>query len=392
MNPITHFDEEFKRYATPRQAEYIDAINKHKSIRSAARALNIHFRNIITGLAAVKTKAAAQGYSPEHDMKKTVPDGFKVRGVSTYYNSEGKVTGQWVKSREDADRREELLKEAIKILSEDVKGLSPLVATPDQVISDLLCVYPLGDPHVGMYAWAKEAGDDFDLAIARKLTLGAFDRLVSAAPSAETAIILPLGDVFHVDSQTNMTPGHGHQLDADGRFTKVLQVGIEMYRHSIIRCLEKHKNVVVRFVQGNHDPHSVWSLAFTIAAFFENEPRVTVDLSPAKHWFYRFGSVLIGATHGDTVKPNELLGVMVADRPEDWGQTKHRYWYTGHIHHQTVYELAGGLIAESFRTLAARDAYASGKGYRAGRDMRLIVHDKNHGEIERHRCDIGMII
>jgi len=30
-------------------------------------------------------------------------------------------------------------------------------------------------------------------------------------------------------------------------------------------------------------------------------------------------------------------------------------------------------------------------GYRAGRDMRLIVLHKEYGEVERHRCDISML-
>ena len=37
----------------------------------------------------VKGKAAMQGHSPDHDMVHTVPDGFSVKGVSTYYNDEG---------------------------------------------------------------------------------------------------------------------------------------------------------------------------------------------------------------------------------------------------------------------------------------------------------------
>ena len=107
-------------------------------------------------------------------------------------------------------------------------------------------------------------------------------------------------------------------------------------------------------------------------------------------WYYRFGKVLIAATHGDTVKHKDLLGVMASDRSEDWGQTKYRYWYTGHVHNQTVTELAG-VTCESFRTLAAKDAWAAGAGYRAGRDMRAIIHHKDWGEVERHRCDVGML-
>jgi hypothetical protein len=297
---------------------------------------------------------------------------------------------QWVKSSADAEAREAFVREAIRALCEDVRGMAPMVKAPKATTENLLTVYPFGDPHFGLYAWQQEAGDHFDLSIARAQTLAAVDRLVATSPASDTALILPLGDIFHANDQSNQTPAHKHQLDTDGRFVKVLHVGIQTFRHAILRALEKHRNVVVRFVSGNHDPQAVWSLAFTIAAYFEDEPRVTVDLSPAKHWFYRFGKVLIGATHGDTTKHPQLLGVMAADRAEDWGQTRHRYWLTGHVHSQNVTEMPG-VVCESFRTLAAKDAYAAGAGYRAGRDMRAIVYDCEHGEVERHRVDVGML-
>lgn len=384
-------DQRLYEFCTVRQLEVLEAIHKHKSIRAGSRALGVSYNAVHETLTAVKRKAALHGYSPEHDLTHPVPPGQRLRGASMLYkDGQAKPALVWVKTSTDDEARERIVREFVRVLAEDVRGLAPSVEPPEHCMDDLLAVYPLGDPHFGMYAWAKEAGDDFDLNIARKLTLGAVDRLVQAAPPASTAILLPLGDVFHMDDQSNQTPQHRHQLDADGRFPKVLEVGIQTFRHAALRLLEKHASVVIRFVGGNHDPHAIWSLAFTIAAYFENEPRVTVDLSPAAHWFYRFGKVLLGATHGDKTKHAQLLGVMAADRAEDWGQTKHRYFYTGHIHSQTVTELPG-LQCESFRTLAAKDAHAAGYGYRAGRDMRCIVHHRDHGEIERHRCDVGMV-
>ena len=383
-------DPAIKQWATETEAKYIDATIEHGSMRSAAAALGVNESSIRHALNWAKKRAALQGHSPAHDMTRTVPDGFKVKGVSSLYNGEGKLAAQWVKSDADHARREELMREMIASLSEEVRGRAPLTDPPASSCGDLLAVYPMGDPHFGMLSWAKETGEAFDLELARSLTLGAIDRLLASAPPAHTAIVLPLGDVFHADDQSNQTPAHKHQLDVDGRYVKVLGVGIEAYRHVILRALEKHQRVIVRFVSGNHDPHSVWALAFTISAYFSNEPRVEVDLSPSKFWFYRFGSVLIGSTHGDTVKHEALLGVMACDRAEDWGQTKHRYFYTGHVHNTTVKEFPG-LVCESFRTLAAKDAYAAGHGYRAGRDMVAIIHHRDHGEVERHRCDVGML-
>lgn len=387
---MTIIDPKLTEFATVRQIEYIEAIEKHGSMRTAAKALGVVKSAVTQSMASLKKAAALQGYSPDHDMTRTVPDGFKVKGVSTYYDKDGKPAGQWVKSSLDAERQGEIMRAAVAAMSEEVRGMAPLIHEPPRVDSDLLAVFPIGDPHVGLYVWAKECGDAFDLDIARALTFGAVDRLMASAPAAETAIILLLGDVFHMNDQTNSTPGHKHQLDVDSRFVKVLQVGIETYRHTIIRALQKYPRVVFKAIPGNHDPQAVWALAMTIAAYFSNEPRVTVDLNPSKFWFYRFGKVLIGSTHGDTVKHESLPGIMACDRPEDWGATRHRHWYTGHVHSQHVREFPG-VICESFRTLAAKDSYAAGHGYRAGRDMVCIVHHREHGEVERHRCDVGML-
>jgi hypothetical protein len=160
--------------------------------------------------------------------------------------------------------------------------------------------------------------------------------------------------------------------------------------HCVRRLLEKHKRVILRINRGNHDGHSAYALALMISCYFHDEPRVEVDLSPAVAWYFQFGKVLIGSTHGDTLKGPDMLPIMAADEPEKWGETKHRYWYVGHVHHQDVKEYRGGVV-EYFRTLAARDAWHAGQGYRAGRDMRLIVLHREHGEIERHRADIGML-
>jgi hypothetical protein len=383
-------DAALRSWATVRELEYIDAIEAHGSARKAAKALGVHSSAIDRCMVRLKKRAALQGHSPEHDMVHTVPDGFKVRGVSTYYDEEGKPRGQWVKSSADDARREELLREAIAVLSQEVKGLAPIVKPPEHTLADLMCVIPVGDPHFGLYVWAQECGADFDTDIARKLSIAAADRLIASVPHCSIGILLLLGDITHANDQTNATPGHKHQLDVDSRFVRVLAITIETWRHIILRMKQKFGKVIGKLLPGNHDPQAVWALAYTLHAYFSNDPDVQIDLGPSKYWYYLFGSVLIGSTHGDTVKPERLPSIMAADMPQEWGQAKHRYWYTGHIHSKNAMEFPG-VQWESFRTLAPADSYAHTYGYRSGRDMVAIVHHKDHGEIERHRCDVGML-
>lgn len=383
-------DDRLLEWATVTERKYLEASAEHGSNTRAAKALGCHRSVVDRALLRLKKRAALKGYSPEHSMSKSVPDGFYVKGVSTLYDADGNTRVQWVKSNVDQQRRYELMVEAIEGLVSDVRDLAPLSAPPSATDSQLLAVYPMGDPHFGLYAYAQESGDDFDLEIAEKVTRGAVDRLVGSAPSATTGLLLNLGDAFHADDGSNRTPASGHALDVDTRFAKVAQVGLRTMVHCIRRLLEKHEKVVVWNMVGNHDPHAALWLSLCLDAFFNSDPRVEVDLSPSMYKFMRFGKVLIGAHHGHGAKPNDLPLLMASDRAEDWGNTNFRHWLCGHIHHWTAKEHPG-VTVETFRTLAAKDAWHAGKGYRSGRDMNCIVYHQTYGEIQRIRCDISML-
>lgn len=381
-------DPNIKQWATDKQAEKIDAVNRHGSYHAAARAMGLDVETVRQGVIGAQKRAAMAGYSPDHEMTKSVPEPFIVKGISTLYDKDGQVSQQWVKTTVDESQLKAMLEEMVRAFAESVKPTKP-AKPPKHNADDLLCVYPMGDPHFGMYAWCEDAGDDFDIEIAESLTCGAIDRLIASAPSASVALLLNLGDMFHADNQKNVT-NSGHQLDVDGRWSKVLRAGLKAMIYCIDSLLLKHEKVIYRINKGNHDGHSSYALALMLSCFYNKEPRVEIDLSPSPVWYFRFGKNLIGSTHGDTIKGKDMMGIMAADKPDEWGKTRHRYWYVGHVHHHDAKEYAGGVV-EYFRTLAAKDAWHAGQGYRAGRDMRLIVIHKEHGEVERHRCDVGML-
>jgi hypothetical protein len=318
------------------------------------------------------------------------PDGFHVRGVSTLYDSDGNVRGQWVKTQKDREEQTAALLEAIKSAMADALPVGP-IAAPAIEAANLLTVYPMGDPHIGMYAWAAETGADFDLEIAERNLTEAMVRLVMSSPPSSQALIVNVGDFFHADNTLNRTMRSGHALDVDTRWAKVLRIGIRAMRTCIEQALCKHTTVRVINEIGNHDDHTSQVLTLALQMAYEQNPRVSFDDSPAKFHYHVFGQNLIGVTHGDTVKPADLGGIMAADQRVAWGQTRHRYWYTGHVHNQRVFELHGGVLVESFRTLAAKDSWTASMGYRSGRDMCAIVLHREWGEVERHRVDISRV-
>jgi hypothetical protein len=106
--------------------------------------------------------------------------------------------------------------------------------------------------------------------------------------------------------------------------------------------------------------------------------------------YFRFHNTLIGVTHGDKVKAEALPLLMAAERKQDWGETSHRVWITGHVHHTSVKEFVGCTV-ETVNTLAARDAWHAEKGYLSDRNMKAIIHHRQNGEVARNTVSVEML-
>jgi len=368
------------------QVQTLDALKQSKNVEAAAKLAGISEPAFYARLMRLRGQAAVQGHAPDYGMTKTVPEPFTVKGTSTLYNADGDIAAQWVKTQVDQQSKLALIRDSIIESMSDFKGVYKPRKVPAAQTSDQMACYMLGDPHIGCYAHAAEAGENFDVKIAREDLLNATSRLVEVAPKTDVALIANLGDFFHADNRANTTT-RGTPVDVDTRWPHVLQAGCMLMVDLITLALSKHPTVKVVNCIGNHDDHSSVMLSAFLAAYFHAEPRVEVLPTTNKFHYVRHGKVAIGLTHGDTVKLQALAEIMATDQAALWADTEHRYWYTGHIHHTTKQELRG-CVVESFRTLAGRDAWHTNSGYRSGRDMLCIVQDREFGEVERYRCDI----
>ena len=372
--------------------ESVQAVIDIGSVTHAAAHLNRTRTSLQKTLARIRARAAKGGYAPGSDnMRHPTPEGFAVKRRSARFDKEGAPAGGWVISEPDKERQAEMLREWVEHLSVGARGLSPMVPAPAHTLKSMLVSYKFGDPHFGMASSPEDGGDEFDIDEADRITRAGIDRLVTVSPPAETCIVEVIGDAMHANDGSALTPGHKNPLDIDKRgFRYALLKSAEAWRYVILRALEKHERVVVWFLKGNHDPEASAASALALSFYFDNEPRVQIDLSEADFRYLRFGKCLFGAHHGDKVKMGDLPLLMAVDRPQDWGQTLFRYITTGHIHHDVVKEIQTVRI-EALRTLAPKDPYHTTKGYRSLRDTRSVVYHENYGEVERYTVGAAML-
>ena len=374
---------------TERQVEIIHAVINEGSNQKASFKLGIARQTVDKVVSNVKYKAAIKGWSPEHDMTRPVPDAFVVRGVSTYYNAEGKASGQWVKSRLDDEKFQELLRSAVDGFKDDLPRVS-LTNPPPLGNDNLLNCYVITDYHLGMLSWAEETGEDWDIQIAEDLIYKWFAQAIHQSPDANTAIFAQLSDFLHFDGMDAVTPASKHLLDVDTRFAKLVRVAIRIIRQIINMLLAKHQNVHILMLDANHDPVSQIWLREWLAVTYENEPRITVDTSPNPYNAYEFGATALFFHHGHKKRISDVSSVFASQFREMFGRTKYAYAHTGHLHHLDIKE-NNLMIVEQHRTLAAPDAYSARGGYLSGRDAKVITYDKRYGEVARLTINSEML-
>lgn len=381
--------EGLKPFASPRQLEILAALEAGGNNLQAAKILGVNESSIRRGVKLLMLKAALQGYSPEHDMTRTVPDPFVVRGVSTYYNKDGKPSAQWVKSRIDDGKIKVMLDAMLEGMKDEIPRVS-LMAPPPPGNSNLLNCYVITDYHLGMLSWREETGADWDIHIAETLILKWFAQAVQTAPDADTAIFAQLSDFLHFDGMDAVTPTSKHLLDVDTRFAKLVRVAIRVIRQVIDMLLTKHQRVHILMADANHDPVSQIWLREWLAVMYENEPRVTVDTSPNPYNMFEFGKTALFFHHGHKRKVDNVSEVFAAQFREVFGRTKYAYAHTGHLHHIHVKENPL-MVVEQHRTLAPADAFAARGGWLSGRDAKVITYHKEYGEVSRLTINSDMV-
>lgn len=391
MSNLNDLDS-LRPWATPRQLEYIDAIEAQGSGRAAARSLGINKNTIAGSIKTLRVKAAGHGWSPEHGLTRSVPDPFVVKGHSTLdkvdlATGDRRMVLQWTKTNLDHQKWMEAVQEAVRTFVADV---TPIPVTPPQEgrETDLIPWINIGDAHLAMLAHEIETGANFDMKIAERELCAAISILIDEAGEHDRCVIQDLGDFTHAENTKGETEASGHRLDVDGRYHKMIGVYSRLMRFIVDKALTKFNHVDVIINQGNHSRKNDWWMAELLRVAYAHTDRVHVLNNGNVFIGYRMGNTLVVSHHSDKCKPGTLPQVVANDFSFDWGQTRYRYVDIGHIHHSMKVKENGGCIVESFNTLAPLDQYAHDGGWRSRQSITVLYRSRTYGEVGRRLLPI----
>jgi len=239
------------------------------------------------------------------------------------------------------------------------------------------------DIHIGKLCTAFETGVEYNQQIAVKRVLDGVKGILNKAQGFDIDYIIFIGgnDILHTDTPRRTTTS-GTPQDTDGMFYENFLMAKNLYV-DLLEILIGVADVHFVYNPSNHDYTNGFFLADVIQTYFRNCKNITFDCSIAHRKYTTYGeNTIIGTTHGDGAKQQDLGMLMSIEAKEHWANSEHRYFYTHHVHHKTAKDLISCTV-ESLRSPSPADSWHHRNGYINKAAVEGFIHSKTNGQIAR---------
>lgn len=322
-------------------------------------------------------------YRQNKDLKEECEKhGIPFHSVKHYWHKSKKFS---IMAR-GGDPDPEALKNDIVDLIKGYAPKYPKFTYQKQNENNLLIINP-ADIHIGKYASSAEHGDAYNCKIAKNRVIEGIDGILNHAKGFDIKrILFCIGnDVLHTDGHNKTTSGTPQSVD--GEWHEHFVIALEMYVEAV-EMLMQIAPVDCIHSMSNHDYYSGFHLAHALKSWFRNSKNVSVDASPSHRKYYKFGKNLIGVSHGDGAKMNDLP-LLMANESKMWDETWHRYWFLHHVHHKMKYKWMDakdypGITIEYMRSPSGTDSWHHRNGYQGSpKAVEGFIINENNGQIAR---------
>ena len=276
-------------------------------------------------------------------------------------------------------------------LIDDLKQYSPTFKTyyrskPED--GHLLIVNP-SDCHINKLALDSETGDPYDIDIAvRRITEGVEGILNKAQGFEIDKILFVIGnDILHTDTVGNTTTS-GTPQDTVTTWSEAFKIARRVYVETLETLLAVADVHVVQ-IQSNHDVMSGYMLADSLYSWFHNSKNVTWDIGAKHRKYWAYGNSLIGLSHGDGMKMDNLPLVMANEAKQEWANSDYRYFILGHLHHFKSIKFQDGkdfhgVVVEYMRSPSGADNWHHKAGFQhAKKAIEGFIHSKENGRVAK---------
>lgn len=278
----------------------------------------------------------------------------KKDGIRTLYSSKISVK----------PKKEELSLEFIKNFFEEMSKAyeRPSYSPTRYSVNGKLLEISIADLHLAKLCWSGDSNDTYNWKIARERFFYIINDVLSRTKDYKFEQILFVwsNDFFHYDNG-NITTTAGTRQDSDLKLAQMYKIGTQMLVEAI-DLLSQYAPVHTLYVGANHDKLLSYCATEHLAAWYRNDPNVTVDTDPKIRKYIEFGQNLIQFSHGHA-EGKRIGDLMSVEAREAWGRTRYHEVHAGHFHSEKTITKDNGVIVRFMGSPTGTDTWHYESGY-----------------------------
>lgn len=264
------------------------------------------------------------------------------------------------------------IKEFRETLIEEIKQYAPVNKYIDHSfvgVNNNALLISLPDFHIGRETLSMDIVDKY---------INTITGLVQRANiKTINKIVYVIGnDFFNTDFNYGTTKGTP-QFDFN-TWSETWRFGKNLLLHSIEVLKSYNLPVHIINVPGNHDAQKCFYMGDLIEAYFKHDEQLTIDNSTNLFKKFVYGNTLMMFEHGE-MRDTDYPLIMASEFPKEWGNSKFRYTFVGHLHHLVVKEYRGNCFVKFLPSLAKSSTWEISKGYKTAPKAEASVINETDG-------------
>lgn len=201
---------------------------------------------------------------------------------------------------------------------------------------------------------------------------GLATRVMRYAESVEEVVFIIGSDGLHADNVKGTTV-YGTQLEPID-LNRAWEDMYTLYYQMIRRSLEIGKKTVVKYLSGNHDATTGWTVVKALEKVLPGAEYDTDLIN--KYKAHRYGWVGIGWTHGDKGKRNDYDRLFLKRYPAVFRDARCVEIHYGHIHQESVKDSYGNMM-RSLPTGTEKSGWTDENGYESAQRFQLFEYSED---------------
>lgn len=227
------------------------------------------------------------------------------------------------------------------------------------VNGDMLFI-PLADIHFGLLATKELTGENYNTDIARDRVRYVISDILNKIQGRNISqIVFLIGNDGINSDNINNTTTKGTPQDSETNWFELIRQFTDLMIETIDMLLLVAP-VKCYLVPSNHDLHSTFGVCETLKAWYREEENVEIINEATERKYFQYGENMIGFSHD--AKDKNVAKIMAAEEPNMWGDTRFKYFFIAHLHHEIVSD-DYGVDIRRLPTISGKSYWSNKQGY-----------------------------